>query len=90
MDLMNLTVQIPNDLAHQMHLDEPEAQRRALMKIALESYRAGELSRGQVGELLSLSFWETETLLKEHGCEMELTVEEFERQSEQLKAYIAK
>ncbi len=90
MNLMNLTVQIPNDLAHQMHLDEPEAQRRALMKIALESYRAGELSRGQVGELLNLSFGETEALLKEHSCNMDLTVEEFERQSKQLEAYISK
>ncbi len=40
--------------------------------------------------MLNLSFWETETLLKEHGCALDLTVEEFEHQSEQLKAYISK
>jgi predicted HTH domain antitoxin len=87
---MNLTVEIPDGLARQMHLDEPAAQRRALITLALKSYRAGELSRGQVGELLNLSFAETEALLKEHGCNMHLTVEEFERQSEQLEAYISK
>jgi len=87
---MNVTVEIPDSFARQMHLDGPEAQNRTLLKLALESYRAGELSRGQVGELLGLSFWETETLLKEHGCDMDLTVEEFERQSEQLEAYIAR
>ena len=85
---MNLTVQIPNELAHQMHLDEPEAQRRALTKIALESYRAGELSRGQVGELLNLSFWETETLLKARGCDLQMTIEEFEHDYEQAQAYL--
>ena len=85
---MDVTVEIPDIFARQMHLDGPEAKRRTLIKLALESYRAGELSRGQVGELLNLSFWETETLLKEHGCDMDLTVQEFERQSEQLKAYI--
>jgi predicted HTH domain antitoxin len=73
-----------------MHLDGPEAQRRALVSLAVDGYRRRELSRGHVGELLNLSFWETETLLKEHGCEMDLSIEEFERQSEQLKAYIGK
>jgi predicted HTH domain antitoxin len=87
---MNLTVEIPDAIARQMHLDGPEAQHRALISLAVDGYRRHELSRGQVGELLNLSFWETETLLKEHGCEMDFSVEEFERQSEQLKAYIAK
>ena len=60
---MNVTVEIPDAIARQMHLDGPEAQYRTLIKLALESYRAGELSRGQVGELLNLSFGETEALL---------------------------
>ena len=87
---MNVSVEIPDAMARQMHLDGPEAQRRALIMLAVESYRSGELARGQVGELLGLSFSETEALLKEHGCDMELTFEEFQRQSEQLKAYIGK
>jgi len=87
---MNVSVEIPDAIARQMHLDGPEAQRRALIKLAMESYRAGELSRGQVGDLLNLSFGETEHILREHGCDMELSVEDFERQSEQLKAYISK
>jgi len=87
---MNLTVEIPDAIARQMHLDGPEAQRRALVSLAVDGYRRRELSRGHVCELLNLSFWETETLLKEHGCQMDLSIEEFERQSEQLKAYIGK
>ena len=86
---MNLTVEIPDSFARQMHLDGPEAQRRALVSLAVDGYRKHELSRGQVSELLALSFWETETLLKEHGCNIDLSVEEFERQSEQLRAYVA-
>jgi predicted HTH domain antitoxin len=85
---MNLNVEIPDAIARQMQLDGPEAQRRALVSLAVDGYRRHELSRGQVSELLGLSFWETETLLKEHGCDLDLTVEEFERQSERLKAYM--
>ncbi|HEX4141540.1 MAG TPA: UPF0175 family protein [Candidatus Methylacidiphilales bacterium] len=87
---MNVTVEIPDAIARQMHLDGPEAQRRALVSLAVDGYRRHELSRGQVSELLNLSFGETEMLLKEHGCDMDLSVEEFERQSEQLRAYIDK
>jgi len=56
----------------------------------VEGYRKGELSCGQVTELLKLSFWETAELLKEHGCGIgsDMTFDEFEHHSEQLRAYI--
>ncbi len=86
---MIVTVELPDTIARQMHLDGPEAQRRALVTLAVEGYRAGELSRGQVSELLNLSVWETEALLKERGCGLGMTVEEFEKDSERLRAYLA-
>lgn len=39
--------------------------RRALEAVAVEGYRSGASSRGQVGRLLGLNFWETEAFLKE-------------------------
>lgn len=89
---MTVTVEIPDAVTRETHLSTAEVQRRALVGLMVEGYRRGELSRGQVSELLDLSFWETADLLKEHGCGIgsDMTFEEFERQSEQLKDYIGK
>jgi len=56
---------------------------------ALEGYRAGELSRGQMSELLGLEFNETEGFLKEHKAYIPLTMEEFERSSEGLERLLS-
>jgi hypothetical protein len=57
---MNLTVEIPDTIAHRLQLDGPEAQRRALEFFALQGYESGKRSRRQVGDLLGLSFYDTE------------------------------
>jgi len=64
--------------------------RRGLEMFALEGYRAGELSRGQVSELLDLEFNETEQFLKEHKAVIPLTLEEFQRDSEGLEKLLSR
>lgn len=85
---MNVTLDLPEVFVREMHLDQPEAQRRALIALAVEGYRAGELSRGQISELLDLSFWDTAALLNEHGCGLGngMSVEDYERESERARA----
>jgi predicted HTH domain antitoxin len=73
---MILSVELPDAFARQMHLDGAEGPRRALEKVALEGYRSGELSQGQVGELLHMSFHETEEFLKTHNAPSGLGPEE--------------
>ena len=51
---MTISVQVPDALAKALHLDGPQLNRRALEALALDGYRTGELSRGQVSELLDL------------------------------------
>ena len=58
--------------------------------LALEGFRVGELSRGQVSELLDMEFNETERFLKEHGCGSGLTLEEFERDAKRLRDFLAR
>ena len=87
---MILSVELPDSVAQQMHLDGKEGSRRALERLALEGYRAGELSRGQVSELLNLSVWETEALLKEHGCGLGMNVDKYERDSRQLREFLGR
>ena len=73
---MILSVELPDSFAHQMHLDGTQGQRRALEILALGGYREGDLSQGQVGEPLSMSFHETEEFLKVHKAPSGLGPEE--------------
>ena len=58
--------------------------------LALEGYRAGGLSRGQVGTLLGLSFYDTEEFLKANHAYIELTLKEFQDSSDALESILLK
>jgi predicted HTH domain antitoxin len=76
---MNLSIELPDPIARQMHLEGADGQRRALEMLALEGYRSEELSRGQVGKLLGMGFHETEEFLKKNRAFIEYTREEYEQ-----------
>lgn len=82
---MLVSVNIPDPIAAQLHLDGEGGQRRALEMFALEGYRSGELSRGQVSQLLDLEFNETMAFLKEHGCTQSVTLAEFEEEAKRAR-----
>lgn len=73
-----------------MHLEGTQGQRRALETLALDSYRAGELSQGQVGELLGMNFHETEEFLKVHDAPSGLGPEEHLRGLRNLERALAR
>jgi predicted HTH domain antitoxin len=58
--------------------------------LAVEGYRSGELSRGQVSELLGIGFDETEAFLKKHGADLGLTAGELEQDSANLRQFLAR
>lgn len=87
---MRFSVEVPDTIAHQLHLDGAEGERHALEIFAIEGYRRGKLSRGQVSELLGLEFNETERLLKESGCGLGLTVKDYEQDSKRLRDFLAR
>jgi predicted HTH domain antitoxin len=87
---MIVSVDVPDLIATQLHLNGEQGNRRALEMFALEGYRAGELSRGQVSELLDLEFNETERFLKEHSCGLGLSFEEYEQDSKRLREFLAR
>lgn len=86
---MTLSVEIPDKYATHLGLDSPERSRRGLEMMALEGYREGKLSRGQVSELLDQSFNETEAFLYQHGAFLELSVEDYARSSDHLRSVLA-
>jgi hypothetical protein len=87
---MLVSVNVPDQIAAQLHLDGEAGKKRALEMFALEGYRAGELSRGQVSEMLDLEFNETERFLKIHGCGHGLTPEQHEEGVRNLERLLSR
>ncbi len=81
-------LEVPDAIAQQLHLDGADGERRALELFALEGYRQGSLSRGQVSELLDLEFNETEGFLKKHQAFIPLSRQEFARSSKGLEGLL--
>ena len=65
---MIVSVEVPDQFARQFHLDEAPHSRALLEAFLLQRYAEGELTAGQVGEVLSLSFYETEQFLHDHDA----------------------
>ena len=86
---MIVSVEIPDSFAQALHIDGVQGQRRALEIFAVDGYRTGAFTRGKVGNLLGLSFYETEEFLKKNGSEIKLSLEEFQRSSDALERLIA-
>ena len=81
---MNLTIAIPDDVAAGLG-SEAELGRRALEALALEEYRAGRLTRPGLRRMLGYGTRaELDGFLKQHGVDDGITVEEFDRQMQDL------
>jgi hypothetical protein len=60
---MQVTVEMPDQVARQWG-ETPHAVGRHVMEgAAVEGYRAGRLKQRQVGTMLGMDYWETETFL---------------------------
>ena len=62
---MNVAIELPDDIARQLEMKWPDVPRGVVEAIAVEGYRSGVLTHGQVERLLHLSWQETEVFLKE-------------------------
>jgi predicted HTH domain antitoxin len=87
---MTVSVELPDGIAEQLHLERGDASRRLLELVAVEGYRAGDLSRGEVSELLGQSFYETELLLRSHGCGPEQSMREVREEVDFLREYLGR
>ena len=76
---MPVTIELPEEIERQLQAEWENLPRRALEALAVEGYRSGALTRGQVGQMLGLNFWETEAFLKERGADLQYTIEDLEQ-----------
>ncbi|HTB85862.1 MAG TPA: UPF0175 family protein [Candidatus Sulfotelmatobacter sp.] len=67
---MLVTVEMPDQVARQWG-ETPDAVGRHVMEdAAVEGYRAGRLTHRQVGAMLGLDYWQTETFLNERAVKL--------------------
>jgi predicted HTH domain antitoxin len=68
--MVEVVINLPDTLAR-IFGETPEARSRRLSEdAAIEEYRAARISVRQVGEMLGLSYWETERFLGERGVSL--------------------
>lgn len=88
---MTVTIAIPDKIEHQLRNEwGADLSRRALEAVAIEGYRTGALSIGQVAETLGISVYEADGFLKEHKIDLPLTIEEFEQDQQALEDLLSK
>ena len=67
-------MEMPDQVARQWG-ETPDAVGRHVMEdAAVEGYRAGRLTQRQVGAMLGLDYWQTETFLNERAVPLNYSV----------------
>jgi predicted HTH domain antitoxin len=87
---VNVAVELPDDIAQQLETAWQDMPRRVLEAVAVEGYRSGALTRGQVQRLLHLSWWETEAFLKERQAYLPYDEEDLEHDRAALDRVLSK
>ena len=83
---MQVIIDLPDDVAQQLRTRWSDLPRGVLETIALEGYRSGELSRGQVGRILGFETpMATDRFLKDNGVYLNYTVADLEEDREALR-----
>jgi Uncharacterised protein family (UPF0175) len=83
---MEVTVQIPDDLARRLTAAGGDLSRRALEALALEEFKSGHLTKLELRRLLGFGTrYQLDGFLKAHDVYEEYTLEDLERDREDLK-----
>lgn len=84
---MDVTLQIPDDLAQRLGASPADLSRRALEALAAEEYRQGHLNKPDLRRLFGFeTSYEIDGFLKSHNVFDDYTVEDFERERQALKS----
>lgn len=75
---VSITITHPKGAAEAFGGDESTVARRILEDAAVERYRAGLISRGQVSRILGLSWPKTEEFLASRKCDRRYGLQELE------------
>jgi hypothetical protein len=83
---MQVTVQVPDDLAQRLNAAGGDLSRRALEALAAEEYKHGHLTKPELQCLLgSETSYQLDGFLKAHDVWIEYNMEDLEREREGLQ-----
>jgi hypothetical protein len=83
---MELTIQIPDDLAGRLAAEGGDLSRRALEAFALEEYKSGRMTRPEIRRLLGFETGDQlDGFLKAHDVWIDYTLEDLQREREGLR-----
>jgi Uncharacterised protein family (UPF0175) len=83
---MELTVEIPDDVARRLNAVGGDLSRRALEALVTEEYRHGRLSKPDLRLVLGFETGDQiDTFLKAHNVWIEFTVDDLDRQRAGLR-----
>jgi predicted HTH domain antitoxin len=75
---VEVTVKLPENVANSFGKTSDDIGRHLLEIAAIEAYRTGQLSHRQVGTMLGLDYWETESFLRERGVPVNYSLADLE------------
>jgi hypothetical protein len=85
--VMNLTVQIPDDLARRLGAGGEELSRRALEAFGLEEYKSGRITKAELRSLLGFTTrYELDGFLKAHQVWGDVTIEDLRQDVRDLES----
>ncbi len=88
--MSSLTIVLPNKIYQHLHSELGEnLERKAQEALAVEGYRSGILSLGEVAEMLDLSVNDADGFLKERGIESLITSDDIKNDTEKLLKLIS-
>lgn len=68
--MVEITIKLPDALARAFGATPEARSQRLTEDAAIAEYRAGRLSQRQVGEMLGLGYWQTESFLAERNVSL--------------------
>jgi hypothetical protein len=81
--MQHITISLPDELLAAFTAQGKDLSRTALEALALEAYRTRKISAAQLRRLLGFhTRMEVDAFLKDHGIELEYTLEDLERDRE--------
>jgi predicted HTH domain antitoxin len=88
---MSLTITLPNRIRKHLELGWGDGfSRKASEAIAVEGYRTGVLSIGEIAEMLEISINDADGFLKERGLMVIESIEEIDIDSSNLERLLEK
>jgi len=86
--IMQVTLDIPDDLAAQLTAAGKDPARAALEALAVEGYRIRQLSEEEVRRMLGYEIrMQVHALLKEHDVPLDYTIEDLEQDRETMRTF---